>query len=169
MSDQFSQSDEQIYSSYLARKAVVTSECPNPADLAAYIENRCTPSEQESIDSHLAECSDCLIAISQTRLLLDSDIEAAPQRVIDSAKSLVEPQSLETGNWSRMRIALRPLAAAAAIGICVLGYQAGTGIEVQALSSDQLAYELSFGVFETLEDDEQEFELLAILVKENSQ
>lgn len=169
MSEQIPNTDEQIYCSYIKRETAARGDCPEPAELSAYLDNRCTPSEQQSIESHLADCPVCLIAISETRLLLQSEFESAPPQVLDSAKSLVKLMPIEAGNLSRMRIALRPLAAAAALGICALGYITGVGFKTEAMSSDRLAHEMSFGVFESLEDEEQEFELLALLIKENSQ
>lgn len=169
MSEQIPNSDEQIYCSYLKQETVERGVCPEPADLAAYLENRCSPEQQQSIEEHLASCAVCLIAISETRFLMDSDIEAAPKQVIEAAKSLVKPMPMEPGNLSRLRFTLRPLAAAAALGICALGYITGVGFKTEAMSSEQLAHEMSFGVFESLEDDAQELELLALLIKENSQ
>ena len=169
MSEQIPHSDEQIYCSYLKQETAERGDCPEPADLAAYLDDQCSSEQQQSIESHLANCAVCLIAIAETRFLIDSDIEAAPKQVIDSVKSLVKPMTIEAGNLSRMRFTLRPLAAAAALGICALGYITGVGIKAEAMSSDQLAHEMSFGVFESLEDDEQELELLALLIKENSQ
>lgn len=169
MSEQLPNNDEQIYYSYLKRETVDRGDCPEPADLAAYIDNRCTAQEKQAIEEHLVDCALCLIAISETRLLVGSVFEAAPEQVIESAKSLVKPMAIEARNLRRMRLALKPLAAAAVLGICALGYITGVGFKTEALTSDQLAYEMSFGVFESLEDDEQELELLALLIKENSQ
>lgn len=169
MSEQMPQSDEQIYRSYLSRESTALGACPDSIELSAYLDNRCSPQEQQSIESHIAECPACLAAISEICMLFESVVEAAPQQVIDSAKMLVEQIPIEARKLSRLRLALHPLAAAAVLGICALGYMTGISFKAEALSSDQLAHEMSFGVFESLEDDEQELELLAILVKENSQ
>ncbi len=169
MSEQIPINDEQIYRSYAMQETAAIGDCPVSADLAAYIDNRCSSEQQQTIEEHLVKCPVCLIAISETRLLLESGIEAAPEHVIESAKLLVEPMQFEAGNLSRMRIVLRPLAAAAVLGICALGYVTGIGFKAEALSSDQLAHEMSFGVFGSPEADEQELELLELMIKENSQ
>ena len=146
-------------------KPALSAACPGQLELASYLDGRLSAAEIESIEAHLAVCPECREAVADARLIV-AVAARAPERVIESAQALVGAQSqpLLGLKW---RTARWPAAAAASVAICVFGYHTGTAWTASTdLRLDQLATEMSFGVFDPPDEDAGEIELIAALLTE---
>ncbi len=155
--------------------------CPSLADLAAYLDGLTTPSEQDAIDIHLTQCSDCLITIQEIRQMHHEWDEATPfvpPTVIEAAQNLIQSPTLPVSESRSYAFQLwispgrRILAAAATIAICLVGYRLGLhSIQFSEISqvsntSDDLLEEMSFGVLSSSESLSSD--LYALSFSENS-
>lgn len=167
--------DRELWARVSGSPPGVPGDCPALIDLAAYIDGRTSGRPGESIEAHLADCSECRTGVLEIRSLLDERVESTPlvpPAVIESARALVAaPQSGAAGPPPRrdtpwLWLARWSLSAAATIGICLVGYQVGlTTLDARGTSEVRLAAEMSFGVL-GLNGDDSEFELLALAVEE---
>ncbi len=166
--------DRELWARISGSPPCVPGDCPALIDLAAYVDGRTSGRPEESIEAHLADCSECRTAVLEIRSLLDERAESTPlvpTAVIESARALVAaPQRGAAGpplpNTPWPWLARWSLSAAATIGICLVGYQAGlTTLDARGTSAVRLAAEMSFGVL-GLNGDDSEFELLALAVEE---
>ncbi len=176
--DEKNPTDERLWRSAAPMKPALSAACPGQLELASYLDGRRSAAEIESIETHLAVCRECREAVADARLIVVATARsrpAAPERVIESAQALVsavavhppvraKSQPLLGLKW---RTARWPAAAAASVAICVFGYHTGTAWTASTdLRLDQLATEMSFGVFDPPDEDAGEIELIAALLTE---
>ncbi len=167
--DEKNPTDERLWRSAAPMKPALSAACPGQLELASYLDGRRSAAEIESIETHLVVCRECREAVADARLIVVATARsrpAAPERVIESAQALVSAQSqpLLGLKW---RTARWPAAAAASVAICVFGYHTGTAWTASTdLRLDQLATQMSFGVFDPPDEDAGEIELIAALLTE---
>jgi anti-sigma factor RsiW len=120
--------------------------CPAPGDLAAFIDGRASPPEQQRIEQHLAECPDCLAALREARDILAAGPAVAPRRLVARAKALVPAAAARPR--VRWRVAARWAAsAAAAVVIGLAGFFAGASTyRSREATETTVAREVSFGL-----------------------
>ncbi len=169
MDEQHSQSDERLWQRASGLERALSVACPSQLELATYLDGQLSEPEVESIEAHLADCCECRQAVADARLIVAEaavSTSAVPQRVIKSAQALVR-QRVQPSTSLKWRMARWPVAAAASVAICVWGYRAGMAYtDSTAILPDALAAEMTFGVFDSPEDDSDEIELIASLLSE---
>ncbi len=168
-------SERQLWQRVSSPRLAPSAACPSLIELAAYLDGRTSGRPRDSIEAHLADCSECRTAVLEIRSLLDERAESTPlvrPAVIESARALVaSAQRGATGPPPRRDtpwpwLARWSLSAAATIGVCLIGYQTGlTTLDARGTSAARLAAEMSFGVL-GLNGDDSEFELLTLAVEE---
>lgn len=170
--------DERLWRSAAPMKPALSAACPGQLELASYLDGRLSAAEVESIEAHLAVCRECREAAADARLIVAATARSrpgVPECVIESAQALVSavPVHRPARAKSRPSLGLRwrmarwPTAAAASLAICVFGYRTGTAWTASTdLRLDQLATEMSFGVFDPPDEDAGEIELIAALLTE---
>ena len=172
--DQTNPTDERLWQSAAPMEPTFTAACPSQMELASYLDGRLSATAVESVEAHLAACRECREAVADARLIVSSAARA-PERVIESAQALVSAvpihRPVQAKNRSsfglKWRMARWPAAAAASIAICVFGYRTGMASTASTdLRLDQLATEMSFGVFDPPDEDAGEIELIAALLTE---
>ena len=169
MNEQHSQADQQLWQRAAGSGGALSVACPDQLELASYLDGQLSGPQFELFEAHLADCRECRQAVADARLIAveaADSTSAVPQRVIRSAQALVrEPVQPSTSrNW---RMARWPVAAAASIAICVWGYRAGMASTAPTdILPERLAAEMSFGVFDSSDDDSGEIELFASLLSE---
>lgn len=167
--DEENPTDERLWRSAAPMKPALSAACPGQLELASYLDGRLSAAEIESIEGHLGACRECREAVADARQIVAATARSrpgAPERVIESAQALVSGQS-QPSLGLRWRTARWPLAAAASVAICVFGYRTGTAWTASTdLRLDQLATEMSFGVFDPPDEDAGEIELIAALLTE---
>ncbi len=169
MDEQQNQAEQQLWQRAAGAGRTLSVACPGQLELASYLDGQLSDPQVESLEAHLADCRECRQAVTDARLIMAeaaASTSTVPQTVIKSAQSLVRErvQPSTTLNW---RITRWPLAAAASIVICFLGYRAGMAYtDSTDILPDRLAAEMSFGVFDSSEDDSDEIELMAALLSE---
>lgn len=156
----------------------LSAACPGHLELASYLDGRLSAAEVESIEAHLAVCRECREAAGDARMIVAAAARSrtgAPERVIESAQALVSAVPVDRparaqrrpSSGLKWRMARWPVAAAASVAICVFGYRTGMASTVSTdLRLDQLATEMSFGVFDPPDEDAGEIELIAALLTE---
>ncbi len=176
--DKTNPTGEQLWRSAAPMEPALSAACPGQLELASYLDGRLSAAEVESIEAHLAACRECREAAADARLIVAAAARSrpgAPERVIESAQALVSAMSVRQSVRAqsrpsfglKWRMARWPAAAAASVAICVFGYRTGTAsIASTDLRLDQLATEMSFGVFDPPGDDAGEIELIAALLTE---
>lgn len=148
--------------------------CPSLIDLAALAEGRLVAAlgedQAQRIEAHVAGCSACLEALEGLgtdvpTLLEESRLLMVPAHVLDAAMSLRSFPTISTHRTTAawLVFARRGLAAAAAVGIAIAGYQIGQSFTAVAAPADASAVaisadDLAFGVLgaESADDDEQQ-------------
>lgn len=122
--------------------------CPGSLELAAYIDGRLEAAPSEAVEAHLAACQSCLDAVGEARSL---SFEPAPPAVVERARALVGLAGPRLGGLARVgRAVAWPMAAAASIAVCVVGYRVGAGAAaVGGQAGDAALAEMTFGVFES--------------------
>ncbi|MHC5022688.1 MAG: anti-sigma factor family protein [Planctomycetota bacterium] len=140
-------------------------DCPDALTLASYLDGRAGPAERQSVESHLAACPECLLAVREARSIAGADPSSieVPPGVLAAARALVDHDAASAGDAMRRRLvfpdwraaARWSVAAAAMLIICLLGYQAGLSSLPESERTVPVATEdLSFGVFNAgLNDD----------------
>lgn len=176
--DQTNPTDERLWRSVAPMEPAVSVACPGQLKLASYLDGRLSAAEVESIEAHLAACRECREAAADARLIVAAAAQsrpAAPERVIESAQALVSAMPVHRPARAKSRSSLGlkwrmarwPAAAAASVAICVFGYRTGTASTASTdVRLDQLATEMSFGVFDPPDADAGEIELIAALLTE---
>ena len=114
---------------------------------------------RETFEAHLVDCPACLLAVREVSAILAETVEEpVPPGLIERARTLVPAEPL--GRPSRWRISewlaagRWGAATAASIAICLVGYRAGTiSFVAEGAAGDQLAADMSFGVFDARDDD----------------
>ena len=141
--------------------------CPTPVELGASIEGRCSAGEAAAIESHLAACAQCALAVSDIRSMAPQQGQTlvfVPPQVIDAARGLV-PASTVT----HRRLRVSPLrlgadwgmAAAAAVLICLTGYQLGMAAQSPPQVSDaSVLTAMSFGLVDETDTSDDALVLL---------
>lgn len=150
----------------MVRREPAGGACPDAMDLAGYVDRRLDDARREEIEAHLAGCVPCLEAVAETRSLV---CEPAPRELVDRARGLVEPRVL---HWPRAAAARRrvawPLAAAASVAVCVLGYRIGVSAFAGGPPSDAMLAEMTFGVFGAADAEGLAWEFLPMAPREDS-
>ncbi|MEE9130161.1 MAG: zf-HC2 domain-containing protein [Phycisphaerales bacterium] len=176
--DKENPTDERLWRSAAPTEPALSAACPGQLELASYLDGRLSAAEVESIEAHLAACPECREAAADARLIVAAAARlrpGAPERVIESAQALVSAMPVHRparaqGRPSlglKWRMARWLAAAAASVAICVFGYRTGTASTASTdLRLDQLAMEMSFGVFDPPDEDVGEIELIAALLTE---
>ena len=176
--DEENPTGERLWRSDGPMKPAFSAACPGQLELASYLDGRLSAAEVESIEGHLAMCRDCREAAADARLMFAATSRSrpgAPERVIESAQALVSAVAVDRPARAksqpslglRWRMARWPAAAAASVAICVFGYRTGTAWTASTdLRLDQLATEMSFGVFDPPDEAAGEIELIAALLTE---
>jgi anti-sigma factor RsiW len=133
------------------------AKCPSAVDLAGYIDGRCIDEDQAgAIEFHLAQCSDCLAAVRDLRLMqLDgigahASMQLVAPHVLQAAMALFPADGLSgarsTTDQRWWRAVRRASAAAAAVGLGVLGYHVGGSLPSASITSSSgatQAYEIA--------------------------
>ena len=169
MDEQHSQADQQLWQRAAGSGCALSVACPDQLELASYLDGQLSDPQIESFEAHLADCRECRQAVADARLIAAQaavSTSAAPQRVIESAQALVRQRVQPSArlNW---RITRWSVAVAASIAICVWGYRAGMAYTASTdILPERLAWEMSFGVFDSSDDDSDEIELFASLLSE---
>ncbi|MCP3905999.1 MAG: hypothetical protein GY715_20435 [Planctomycetes bacterium] len=162
MSDQPDHHDERaLWRRIAAPPNGSRGDCPPLTDLAAFIDGRLADRERAVVETHLAECPECLAAVRETQALASDESATrtfASPAVIERAKSLVPaglprlaPRRREPGPRVTRRVSWRHVGrwgavAACLVATCLLGYTAGAGAVADTTESLDLAMEMSFGV-----------------------
>jgi anti-sigma factor RsiW len=140
--------------------------CPEPMELAAFADGRIGADARVPLARHIAQCDRCSDAVSGVRSADDDALTFVPAHVLHRAKSLVtlpaEITVVRRQKW--LTRGLQGLvAAAAALAICVVGYQVGASLNgADREPADQLAIELSFELFDESSVNEDELQLFAL-------
>ncbi len=167
--DQKNPTGERLWRSAAPMKPALSAACPGQLQLASYLDGRLSAAETEAVEAHLAVCRECREAAADARLIIAVAARSrpgVPERVIESAQALVSARS-QPSLGLQWRMARWPAAAAASIAICVFGYYTGTAWTASTdLRLDQLATQMSFGVFDPPDEDAGEIELIAALLTE---
>lgn len=167
--DEKNPTDERLWRSAGPMKPALSATCPGQLQLASYLDGHLSAAQIESVEAHLAVCRECREAVADARLIVAEAARSrsgAPERVIESAQALVSAQSGPSLGL-KWRTARWPVAAAASVAICVFGYRTGTAWTASTdLRLDQLATQMSFGVFDPPDEDAGEIELIAALLTE---
>jgi hypothetical protein len=72
--------------------------CPDEETLASYLVGGVTPSIDEQIDTHLAQCTDCLDELSAAySSMLGDEKETVPEALVAKAMALMPPAAQEEG------------------------------------------------------------------------
>lgn len=141
--------------------------CPASLDLAAWVDGRAAEAERSEIERHLTECPICLTAVAAAAQVLD-EAERSPAvlppalaervRAVVVAEAATPALGTPDRGWWRsaspaVRWLTRSAAAAAAVAVCVVGYEAGRAAP-PATSEVALARAVSFGLLddETIDD-----------------
>ncbi|MHC5113571.1 MAG: anti-sigma factor family protein [Planctomycetota bacterium] len=139
--------------------------CPPLTDLAALVDGRLTDDERAAIETHLADCPECLAAVHETHAIRGDEATErtyASPSIIARAKALVtgvpEVTVRVTRRVSWQHVGRWSAVAASILATCLLGYQAGAGSVSETAESIDLAAEMSFGAIVT-EDEEAAPEL----------
>lgn len=169
MDEQHSQADQQLWQRAAGSGRALSAACPDQLELASYLDGQLSDPQIESFEAHLADCRECRQAVADARLIAAEaavSTSAAPQRVIRSAQALM-PQQVRPSTSLNWRMTRWPVAVAASIAICVWGYRAGMASTASTdILPDRLASEMSFGVFDSSDEDSDEIELFALLLSE---
>ena len=178
MDDEKNPTGERLWQRAVPMGPALSAACPGQLHLASYLDGRLSAAEVESIEAHLAACRECREATVDARIIVAAAARSrpvAPERVIESAQALVSAVPVHpparaqsrASSGLKWRMARWPAAAAAAVAICVFGYRTGMASTASTdLRLDQLATEMSFGVFDPLDEDHGEIELIAALLTE---
>ena len=176
--DEKNPTGERLWRSAAPMKPALSAACPGQLELASYLDGRLPAAEVESIEAHVAVCRECREAAADARMIVAAAARsrpAAPERVIESAQALVSAVPVHRPARARSRpslglkwrVARWPAAAAASVAICVFGYRTGTASTAWTdLRLDQLATEMSFGVFDPPDEDTGEIDFIAALLTE---
>jgi anti-sigma factor RsiW len=152
----------------MAYNGTQSESCPSQMELAGYLDNRLADVDRRRLEDHLAICDECLEMVCEARTLLDvTGTPDVPASVAAQAKALRRPSPTTrqhqhgplrfVGEWG--------LAAAAAIVLCFLSYQAGTRSgEAPATGADELISVVSFGALDPNTGFELELELESVLL-----
>lgn len=165
-------SDEQLWGRVAQGPPQGPTACPSLLELAAFIDGRASEAERQALESHLADCPDCLAAVAEIRSVQTDAGALVPAALLESAKGLVTERKRTRGSWALAdwRLVGRwSAAAAASIVIGLAGYH--TGVKTLMIRQDwrgQLASEMSFGVLGPGGQAESEFELFALTGEEVS-
>jgi anti-sigma factor RsiW len=170
--DRDAPTDLPLWSSYAAGIDEPGS-CPDPIELAAYLDGRCDERQLVTVETHLAACGTCLAAVRDAReLALSADRPDVPASVLDAARELVQPAPRPHRESAVVLPSLWPLArwglaAAASIAVCVAGYLIGTGTSRADRHAGELTADLTFGVIGSSdEDDDLDLVMLALAMQE---
>ncbi len=161
-----------------------TNSCPSLMDLASFVDGHASQEVAQSIAAHMETCAVCREAHrdhqefsrnEQQLLFVPPQVIAKAMALIgdDAEKKYLDIQAGETVmagagvSQQRRRLAVftftlwRGAAAAALIGVCVLGHHIGASIPASNRpSSESLVSAVSFGVLESEDQAKIELELL---------
>ncbi len=152
--DQHNPADEQLWRRAGVPDCAQATACPGQLGLASYLDGRLSADEIAKTEAHFAECGACRETVADARLI------AAAMR--EQANTHGRPSLIH-----RWRLVRWPVAAAASIAICVVGYRAGVAYAGTTDSlPDQLASQMTFGVFDLSGEDSGELELIAAVLTE---
>jgi anti-sigma factor RsiW len=139
--------DQRLWRQYADGAAAAQGACPDPDDLAAWLDGRLD--DTEPIETHLADCVACREAVAELREWgTDGKLPMAPPHVLAAARGLVRGPVVE-GRWNFQthlaRVAGWSLAAAASIAVCVAGYRVGWSVSGGA-APQLVTHEVTFGL-----------------------
>lgn len=134
------------------------TSCPDTNDFAAYLEGKTSKKQVQVIEAHLAQCSECMDALIELRLILNEEYEKPPQDVIERAKSLTpalitkkQTNIIKVPVWIRSPYSYAKkyvsIAAAAAVIIasCLMGMEFGQDtFDNRRMISSTFISEISF-------------------------
>ena len=157
-------SERDLWRRYRPALSRPTMACPDPMALAAFADRTLPEAERPALEEHLVECGECLSAAIEAARLAECSggvMMPVPSRVLDAVKALVpEARPEEVIPASRWRVhswASRVgwgVAAAAMLGVCVIGYQIGAASALPGRVEPDMASEMTFGLFDgTLTED----------------
>lgn len=141
--------------------AAAAVACPDDLDLAGYADGRLDAAARDRIESHLAECAECIAAVGDARALEVHRAEAmafVSAEVIAAAAALV-PVKAGSGQSAqarpmglgreprRMRWLPWTTAAAASLLVSFIGYQAGLTSSPARADAADVSADVSFGLF----------------------
>ena len=117
--------------------------CPDPLELASYVDGRLTGSARERLEAHLALCPACRQAVAETRDVLAGPAVLPPARWVQRAKSLA-PQT-RPATWPRL---VRWAASAAAVvAVSLAGFAGGAATyRNRQVAEANLLQVVSFGL-----------------------
>jgi anti-sigma factor RsiW len=122
------------------------SPCPDELELAAWLDGRADADLAGRIESHLAECTDCLRAAEELRATLAAGPMMPPPQVVERAKRLGR------GRWRRpavlwLRAGRWAAVAAAAVLVGYAGFTAGAATrEKRQAAEAAVVREATFGL-----------------------
>lgn len=138
-------------------------------EIAAWLDGRLDEAAAADLEARLARSPEARAAATDARAALDRLAEArplVPAHVLDAGRDLLpEPALVHSARpWSGRGGVLRlALSSAAAIAICVLGYQAGLTASAPADAGEAaLASEMTFGAFDDSVLDDPDLDLFAL-------
>ena len=156
-----------LWRQWRGRHDSAAAVCPGALDLASLIDGQCSSEQAAMIESHVASCANCALALSDIRAMAPEQGQTllfVPPHVIDAARRLMPASSV---NRTPLRVSPLRLgagwgvAAAAAIAICLGGYQLGMAAQPQPLVSDaSLLTAMSFGLVDERDSGEDALVLL---------
>ena len=96
--------------------------CPDPLELASYVDGRLTGAPRERLAAHLALCPACRQAVAETREILAGPAVLPPEGWVRRAKSLAQPR--QPAAWPAL---VRWAASAAAVvAVSLAGFAGGS-------------------------------------------
>ena len=146
--------DPRPWTRYARAVAGPPGACPDPLDLAAWLDGRLPDDRRDAVDEHLVACPACLDAIRAGRAALDDDtLGFVSPRVLEGARALVSGRRRSDHAW--WAAARRVGAVAAMLAVSVLGYMVGPrSVRPAPPSEERLLASMSFDVFASADDSE---------------
>ena len=122
----------------------VPDGCPDPNDLAAYIDGRAPAGKIPEIEAHLARCETCLETVLETRALARKKLPSAPDSLRERARELVDNGRRTEGNFPVLSGLRRISAWAAAAGVILAaglgGFYLGRDLGIRQKELDETPF-----------------------------
>ena len=96
------------------------SSCPDTEDLATYLDGTLDPAARQTVESHIADCTRCRMALAETKaFLVDDGSAAAAEPMAAPPRPVTAHPGVLTFREKALRVGVVVLAAAAAMMLAV--------------------------------------------------
>lgn len=129
------------------RRSMVDGACPDPIEVAGYLDGRLTPAEIEAMEDHLARCAACCELVIAYREERELPLPMVPRALRDRARSIPSagPAALAVPAGRRLLVAASVIAACLAAGW--MGYELGSGTaSYEVRRREALGEAITFGL-----------------------